>query len=965
MTPHNHFLCSLKSKNQARIGLSLFVLLLLLIQCPLSVHATAADSSDSESESTFEDQDASATEDTSTSGKTVRVGWYHSDMFQEGTSDSEPKSGYCYDYLQKVSDYTSWDYEYVYGSWSELYEMLEKGEIDFLGGVSITEERKGHMLFPDYEMGVEEYYLCKKTGDHTISSSNLTTLNGKKVGLIYHNLMSEYTEKWIAGQDLDVAAVYFNSFEERDAALEAGEIDLKTTTLDGALATDEIQAITKVGQEPYYVAINNSREDLLQEFNEALTTIGSIDPYVLQSLKYKNYGSALSRTEITNEEKQWLNDHGTMIVGYLDNYLPYSDEDENGEVRGLVTDAMVNAFEALGLQDVSDIRYTAFSNYDDMIEALKNEEVDLIFPVSDDLWQLEVEEIHASSQVVASSGTLFYRASNQKKDIQSLAVNTNNSLMTEYSKKVYPDAELVYYSDIDACLKSVMKGETDGTIMDTLRVQYVTAKSEYDGLTYVQLSDSMGKCFGVKHGNRNLLLLLNRAIKVLGTSYGTDYAYQYIGSFYSHGFMDFVKSHMAEFILVIGMGSVLIIAFLLQSIRKKEREVLEKEHLRKQAEAADKAKSVFLFNMSHDIRTPMNAIIGFSALMEKELDQPEQLKNHLGKIKISGQYLLNLINNVLEVARIDSGKEILDEDFTDLGDDKTYVMFENDIRKKQLNVKKNLQISHRYVYADEQKLQEIVSNLLSNAVKYTPDGGEISISLKEEPCEKEGFATYIYTISDTGIGMTEEFRQQIFESFSRERNSTESKIAGTGLGMSIVKKLVDLMKGQVEVESTPGKGSTFTVTIPLRLADEEEQASQKLIEKKEVKLDLSGLHILLAEDNDLNAEIAIAILEDAGAKVDRAEDGVACVNMLVTAPDKTYDLILMDVQMPNLNGYEATRRIRNLDDPQKANIPVVAMTANAFEKDRKAALDAGMDGHIAKPISIEAIARTVEGILES
>lgn len=895
--------------------------------------------------------------------KQVRVGWYQSDMFQEGTSESEPKSGYSYDYLQKISDYTSWEYEYVYGSWSELYEKLENGEIDFLGGVSITDERKGRMLFPGTEMGTEEYYLCKKSSNSSISVSDLTTLNGKKVGLIYNNLMSECTEEWIEEQGLDITPVYFESFEARDAALDNGEIDLNTTTMDTALATEQITEVAKVGEESYYMAISVSRPDLLEEFNNALATVMSIDPYVLQSMKFKNYGTSLSGKELTDAEKRWLEDHGTITVGYLDDYLPYSDKDDQGNVQGLVTDALASAFEALGLNHPPQLQYVSFSSYEEMLKALSGGKIDIAFPISDDLWQLEQAGVRASSRVVSDSGSLFYKAANQKEDIQKIAVNKNNSLQINYSKSVYPDAELVYYSNIDECLKSVLDGETDGTIMDTMRVQYVTADEAYNGLTYVQLSASTGKCFGVKHGNNELLLILNRAIKDLGTSYGIDYSYRYIASFYSYGFLDFVKVHVLEVFVVAGICVALVIALLVRNVRKKGREVQEKEQLRERAESADRAKSVFLFNMSHDIRTPMNAILGFAALMEKELDQPDRLKVHLEKIEVSGQYLLGLINNVLEVARIDSGKEILDEDITDLADEKTFVLFENDIRKKQLDFESNLDYFHRYVYADNRKLQEVLSNLLSNAIKYTPNGGKVCISLREEPCERPGYATYVYEVSDTGIGMTEDFQKQIFESFSRERNTTEGKVAGTGLGMSIVKKLVDLMDGQVEVESTPGGGSTFTVTLQLRIAENTEETVQKAPDEAHVDLDLSGLRILLAEDNDLNAEIAATILENAGAKVDRAEDGVVCVDILANAPSQTYDLILMDIQMPNLNGHDTTRRIRDLNDPQKACIPVVAMTANAFEEDKHAALEAGMDGHIAKPINVEDIGKTLSEVL--
>ena len=923
--------------------------------------ASATSSATSSSAASSSDAASAATAATTTSANTkiVRVGWYQSDMFQEGASDEEAKSGFCYDYLQKVADYTSWKYEYVYGSWSELYDMLVNGEIDFLGGVSITEERAGLMLFPNVEMGVEDYYLCKKAGDTTITSLDLSTLNGKKVGLIYNNLMSDYTEQWIAAQGFDIETVYFDSFEERDAALEAGEIDLKTTTLDDAYMSGEIKDVATVGKEPYYIAINKNRSDLLSEFNDSVATITALDPYLFLNLHYENYDAVSSGVELTSSELSWLKSHQTITVGYMDNYLPYSDKDENGQVQGLVTNALEKALEALNLQTTPEIHYVAYAGYEEMAAALREGKIDVAFPVSESLWQLENEGIRASSQVVSDNGALFCKPETLEGTIETIAVNANNSLQIAYSQKVYPDAQLVYYNTIDECLNGVVEGKADGTIMDALRVQYVLENDDYNNLTYIQLNATTGKCFGVSPDNKDFLLMLNRAINILGTSYGTEYSYQYVANFYTYDLLDYAKKYLHEITVVIAVCIVVIVVLAVRSVRKKQRQILEKDQLKEQAEAANRAKSVFLFNMSHDIRTPMNAILGFSDLMEKELDQPEKLKDHLGKVKIAGNYLLGLINNVLEVARIDSGKEQLDENIGNLTDVSVVALFENDIKEKQLTHSISIDITHKYAYVDAQKLQEILSNLLSNAIKYTPKGGTISASLKEESCTEPGYATYVYRISDTGIGMTEDFQRQIFDSFTRERTSTESQIMGSGLGMSIVKRLTDLMGGTIEVESAPGKGTTFTVTLQLRLANEQEYSAQKLAGEDEAALDLAGLNILLAEDNGLNAEIALALLEDAGAQVDLAKDGVECIDKIKLAAPGTYDVILMDIQMPNLDGFGATTRIRNMEDEQKANIPIVAMTANAFDEDKQAAFAAGMNGHIAKPISANAIAKAL------
>ncbi len=802
--------------------------------------------------------------------KTVRIGWYKSDLFQEGMSDDAEKSGYSYEYLQKIADYTSWNYEYVYGERGELYNMLVDGEIDMLAGVMYTPERAKTLLFPDSEMGV---------------------------------------------------------------------------------------------QDGYYLAVAGDRSDLLEELNYALDTLMSIDPYVLQSIRYETYGSVISGNKLTDEEEQWLEEHPTIYVGYIDDYLPYSDRNAEGQVEGLVIDALNNAFEVLELDEMPEFEFIVYDSQDAIDAALNSEEIDIAFPITNDMWQLEQDDINATIEVVSDSGTLFYKTAGSKNDIHRIAVNENNNLQIEYSQSVYPDATLVYYSDIDKCLDAVLSGQVDGTIMDTLRVQYVTSNDKYDSLSYVQLSASTGKCFGVRAGHSSLLLLLNRAISLLGSSYGVDYSYQYIASFYSYGFGDFIRENA---LYLGGLGIIciaLLVVYFMARLQRKEIEVEEIERLQRQAEAASQAKSIFLFNMSHDIRTPMNAVLGFANLMEKELDDPERLRDHLSKIRLSGEYLLGLINNVLEVARIDSGKETLDENFVDVLDERYSGMFESDITAKNLSFVKEFDVEHRYVFADAQKIREVMLNLLSNAIKYTPNGGMIGLRLAEKPCSKEGYAIYEASVFDNGIGMTKEFQEQIFESFTRERNTTESKVLGTGLGMSIVKKLVDLMDGTINIESAPGKGSTFTVTVELRIAEHPEQYLVSRDEAQQQEIDLSGRRILLAEDNELNAEIAIALLGDSGATTDWAHDGVECVNMLIEADAGYYDLILMDIQMPHLNGYDATRKIRQLEDSAKASIPILAMTANAFEEDKKDALDAGMNGHLAKPIDIQVMIKTLREVL--
>ncbi len=420
--------------------------------------------------------------------------------------------------------------------------------------------------------------------------------------------------------------------------------------------------------------------------------------------------------------------------------------------------------------------------------------------------------------------------------------------------------------------------------------------------------------------------------------------------------------------------------------RYKEALYAEKiERAAKRAEEASEAKTRFLFNMSHDIRTPMNAIIGFSDLLEKHLDDKEKVHDYIKKIQLSGSFLLSLINYVLEMARIESGKATLR---TEVGDAQELLgalnaVFEPAVEKKRLKYNCTLDVEHRFIICDVTKVREIVLNIISNSVKYTPEGGSVTVQIKEIPWEKEGWTAYRILVEDTGIGMGAEYLPHIFEEFTRERTSTESKVVGAGLGLPIVKALIDLMGGTIQVESERGKGSKFEVILPFEIASEEEVkdskfevilpfeiASEEEVKdsyvKKEEKLynRSKEKRILLAEDNELNAEIAITILEENGFKVERAEDGCKCVELFSEKPTGYYSTILMDIQMPNMDGYTASRKIRGMEREDAKAIPIIALTANAFDEDRNKAFAAGMNGHIAKPIDVGRMVRTIGALVK-
>ena len=461
-------------------------------------------------------------------------------------------------------------------------------------------------------------------------------------------------------------------------------------------------------------------------------------------------------------------------------------------------------------------------------------------------------------------------------------------------------------------------------------------------------------CFAVTRENITLMNILNKTIQTLPASRLSGLFSVYENAPGRVTLAEYIKDNLrvvSTSFVSVTLVIILIIGYLMMKARKAQI----------QAEKANAAKSDFLFNMSHDIRTPMNALLGYSELMKRELTDPKLL-DYQEKMEQSGNLLLSIINNVLDMARIESGKMELDENYVKIRDiyQGVYKIFQAEAEKKGIHLEMEYKVQHEHVICDETKNREVFLNLISNAVKYTASGGTVTIRIAELGCDRQDYVRIQTEVIDTGIGMSEEFLPSLFEAFARERNTTAAKVAGTGLGMPIIKKYVDMMGGTIKAESKLGEGSKFTVIMEYRIADKGyyEQDTDPSPDTEETDR-ISGKYVLLAEDNDLNAEIAEFILKDMGLMVDRVEDGVQCVARMEQKPAGTYDLILMDIQMPNMDGYKATQAIRRLEDKKKAGIPIVAMTANAFEEDRKKAFEKGMNGHIAKPVDAEKVKKTI------
>ena len=886
--------------------------------------------------------------------KVVRVGWYEGTY--NTTSSNGERSGYSYEYQQTVAGYTGWTYEYVTSDWSELLQMLKDGEIDLMGGVSYTEERAGTMLFSELPMGQDRYYLYADLVNTGISVADLTTLNGKHIGMLSEGLATTQFCEWEEKHDVHTVHVDITGAKDVHEKLANGEIDGFVLNESPQWEKESLSAIAVVGDSENYFVVNKARPDLKKELDDAMSRIEHDKPFYADDL-YKRYLSAKSLETLTVEEKAWMEAHGAIRIGYLKNDAGVSLlSSENSEPVGIINDYVAYAEDCLGDQAMK-FDLVGFDSQDAQMQALKEGEIDLIFHVNQNPYEAEKNGVTLSNTVFETNvAVLTTRDYFDENEENTIAVSKGNLLSKWYISYNYPQWKIVEYDSSKEVEKAVRNGEADGFIVKAGQSANSLEDNQIRSIFLTKLSYAS---FAVSRENTILMSVLNKTLNMLPSSKLSGAFFMYENAPKKVTLLDFVKDNLVV-VIVTFAGLALLVTLVIFHLFLKAKKALQ------QAEQANAAKSNFLFNMSHDIRTPMNALLGYNELMKKELTDPKLL-DYQKKIEQSGNLLLSIINNVLDMARIENGKVELDESYAFVSEilDKVIGVFEMEAKKKKIHYTHEVHVEHQHIMCDVTKVQEIFVNLISNAVKYTPRGGSVTISSQELPSEKEGFVRIKTEVTDTGIGMSKEFLPSLFVAFARERNTTAGKVAGTGLGMPIVKKYVDMMGGTIEVESELGKGTRFTVILSHRIADKiyYEQRAEKIAEVDSEK-SLQGKHILLAEDNDLNAEIAITILQDRGLVVDRVEDGIKCVARMEQEPSGTYDLILMDIQMPNMDGYKATQAIRRLADKSKADTPIIAMTANAFEEDRKKALEKGMNGHIAKPIDVAKVEEVLLSVLK-
>ena len=905
--------------------------------------------------------------------KVVRVGSFE-DTFNY-VNEKGARKGYGYELLETLSGYTGWQFEYVTCDWSDCFEKLKNGEIDIMGDISYTEDRAEEMLFSDEPMGVEKYYLYADLSRADISASDFKTLNGKKIGVLMGTEPEVMLTEWEEKYGLETEHVNISNNEDVKQKLANHEIDCFVSLEESFWAELGISTITRVGESGIYYAINKDRPDIKKELDTAMRALDEADPFYTADL-YKRYFSLDYKPILTGEEKTWLRKHGAIRMGFLTSDSGVSTYDPaTGEITGAITDYIQFAMGCLGNQEL-EFQIVGYDSKEAELDALKSGEIDMIFhfdqnPNLAEEYHFACTNTTWTSNLMAVTNKPHFNENKANR----IAVPKNKLSLEKHIAFYYPQWEIVDCDTQEDAVKLVKDGQADCFVIGASGEEKY---SKNNGFYSVPLLNPVKSCFAVNSGDSSLLSILNKTLKAMPTNMLTSSLAMYKSSSRKVTMSEFIKDN---FFMVLLFSSIvvavvlLMILKLLQKARKAEaaakkaandtQELNAKLQVAvENAESANRAKSTFLFNMSHDIRTPMNAIIGYADLASRHLDDPAKLEKYMENIQVCGQNLLMLLNNVLDLARIENDKTEIEYSVSDIEKDfrNCIAMFQNQADSKGQTLTVTAHLQHSYIYADIPHLTEVCTNLVSNAVKYTGACGTIHCDITQKPGEKEGWCNAVITVADNGIGMSQEFQKHIFEPFERERTSTVSKVEGSGIGMGIVKKLVGLMGGTVEVESKIGVGSTFTVTIPCRIASQEEAQAKRETGPSDTK-SLCGVKILLTEDNDLNAEIATELLREEGCTVDRAKDGVECVDMLEKAANGTYQLILMDVQMPVMNGYDAATKIRRMDDPQKAGIPIIAMTANAFSEDKQAALDAGMNDHVAKPINMNVLVPTIRKYL--
>lgn len=875
--------------------------------------------------------------------KTVRVGWLvNNEGFQDGTP-GERLSGWGYEYLQTLSYYTpGWKYEYVSGTFTELMDMLDAGEIDLMPNISYSEERAEKLLYSSNPEGTERYYIYAKPDRDDLSKGDPQALQGLTIGCNTGVMQTIVGQQWLASEGITCTYKEINTGSGLFDALANDEVD--AIIMNDTISSPSASPMFYVGSGDYYFVVPKNRPDLMDDINSAMAAINRVNPRYNDEVK-SNYSAQNSGSaSLTGDERAWLKENNnTVTLGYLTGKLPYCNEDENGEMEGSLAALATTLHDKFGIT----VKTIAFDSNKKLQKALTNGTVDVALPIYRDYWLAEQLGFIQSNSLGSMSLTVIHTGSDLNKDLQSIACAKSSIVNRPALESLYPTATITEYKSGDEMFSALTSGKASSIIVPSSRMETVRDGHDIEEFEKTELTSTAELSCWISRGNSKLLGIINKGIINAGESLAAS---NYSSASYSAQESDTLRfvyrNRTAIAISLIGILSIGIVLLVWALWRARTE--------REKAVAANAAKSAFLTRMSHDIRTPLNGILGLIEIEELKEGDMQVARESRAKARVAANHLLSLINDILEMGKIEDRKVKLEHvpfNLEKLCDD-VLVLCKLRASNCGITMQDNSlpYATGPHMIGSPTHIRQIIINLLDNSIKYNRHGGSVTFNSKTKPLD-DGRALFCFSVSDTGIGMTPKFLKHIYEPFAQEGDDARSKFQGTGMGMPIVKSLIELMGGTIDVTSELGVGTSFYVEIPLDI-DQNPQGHVKPTETAP-RRSLAGMNVLLAEDNDLNAEIAQALLESEDVVVTRAANGNEVVNLYLSRPAGSFDAILMDIMMPGMDGYEATHVIRLSGKPDAADIPIIALTANAFAEDAKAARDAGMNAHLPKPLDFE------------
>ena len=872
--------------------------------------------------------------------KKVRVGWLVNNAgFQEGMP-GERLSGWGYEYLQTLSYYTKgWQYEYVSGTFTELLDMLEAGEIDLMPNISYSEEREQTLLFSSNPEGTERYYIYAKPDRDDLAKGDPQALQGLTIGCNAGVMQTIVGQQWLADQGVTCTYKEIDTGGALFEALSDGEVD--AIIMNDTISSPDASPMFYVGSSDYYFAVPKSRPDLMNDINAAMTAIARVNPRYNDEVKSSYSAQNSGSSSLTGPEASWLKANGnTITLGYLVNQLPYCTQNDDGEMEGSLTSLATTLHDKFGIT----VKTVAFSNNEKMVEALSDGTIDAALPFFRDYWLAEQKGVAQSNSMGTVSLTAIHVSNDLDSDLKDIAC-TENAIINRFElESLFPDATVTEYPNKDEALNALRVGKARCIIVPSTRLETIRDTYDIEDFETQELTNTAELSCMIPRGKPELLGIINKGIINAGESLSassyspTSYSAQESDTF------QFVYGNRTAIATVIICMLLTGIAILVWSLQRAQ-------EARQKADAANAAKTAFLTRMSHDIRTPLNGILGLIEIEELKEGDMQVARESRAKARVAANHLLSLINDILEMGRIEERKVTLDHESFNLKElcDDALVLCKLRASDRGITMLDTSEpyVVDQYMIGSPTHIRQILVNLLDNSIKYNKRGGTVTFSSTIKPLDDE-HAVFCFSVSDTGIGMTPEFLTRIYEPFAQEGDDARSKFQGTGIGMSIVKSLLDMMGGTIEISSEVGAGSTFNVQIPLDI--DKNPRARECADEQTCNCSLAGMSVLLAEDNELNAEIAQTLLESEGIVVTRAANGNEAVDLYVGHPAGSFDAILMDIMMPGMDGYEATRAIRLSEKADAADIPIIALTANAFAEDAKAAHDAGMNAHLPKPL---------------